>query len=92
MSRLQRLTRFVCCFFGLTLVLLPPSASACAACFGRSDSELARGMNAGILSLLVVVVFVLGGCAAFFVYLAKRSAMISSLPATGPGEPSQTSK
>lgn len=52
----------------------PNSALACAACFGRSDSKLAEGMNWGIFSLLGVVVFVLGGVAAFFVYLAKRAA------------------
>jgi len=59
----------------------PRPASACAACFGRSDSKLAQGMNMGILSLLVVVVFVLGGFAAFFVYLVRRSSMISGTPA-----------
>ena len=46
---------------------------ACAACFGQSDSPLAKGMNMGIFSLLVVVVFVLSGIAAFFIYLAKKS-------------------
>jgi hypothetical protein len=30
-------------------------------------------MNLGILSLLVMIVFVLGGVAAFFVFLARRS-------------------
>jgi uncharacterized membrane protein HdeD (DUF308 family) len=53
---------------------LPQPALACAACFGRSDSRLAEGMNWGILSLMGVVVFVLGGFAAFFVYLARRAA------------------
>ena len=50
---------------------------ACATCFGQSDSELAKGMNWGILSLLALVVFVLGGISAFFIYLAKRAAMTS---------------
>ncbi len=65
----------------LVMASLPRSALACAACFGRSDSKLAQGMNMGILSLLVVVVFVLGGFAAFFVYLVRRSSMISGTPA-----------
>ena len=65
----------------LVMASLPRSASACAACFGRSDSKLAQGMNMGILSLLVVVVFVLGGFAAFFVYLVRRSSMIPGTPA-----------
>jgi uncharacterized BrkB/YihY/UPF0761 family membrane protein len=60
------------------LSLIPQSAKACAACFGRSDSALAKGMNMGILSLLVVVVFMWIGFAAFFVYLARKSAAISS--------------
>ncbi len=47
---------------------------ACAACYGKSDSALAEGMNWGIFTLLVVVAAVLGGIASFFVYLAKRSA------------------
>lgn len=92
MRRLKELTRLVWCFFALALASLPSSASACATCFGKSDSDLARGMNAGIFSLLVVVVFVLGGCAAFFVYLAKRSAMIASSSTAVPAEPSPTSK
>lgn len=62
--------------FGLVWLHHPSSALACAACFGQSDSALAVGMNWGIFSLLTVVVCVLGGFAAFFIYLAKRSAMV----------------
>ena len=51
----------------------PRPLLACAACFGKSDANLARGMNWGILSLLFVVLFVLGGIATFFVYLGKRA-------------------
>jgi heme/copper-type cytochrome/quinol oxidase subunit 2 len=47
---------------------------ACAACYGQSDAPLARGMNWGIFSLLVTTVLVLGGVAASFVWLARRSA------------------
>jgi len=56
----------------------PASALACAACYGASDSPLAKGMNWGILSLLVVVVFVLGSIASFFVFLAKKSAAVAA--------------
>ncbi len=49
-------------------------AMACATCFGASDSALAKGMNYGIFSLLIVVVGVLSGVASFFIYLARRSA------------------
>lgn len=57
----------------------PASAWACAACYGQSDSPLAAGMNWGILSLLGMIVMVLGGIAAFFIFLAKRSASIAEL-------------
>jgi len=55
-----------------------PSLLACATCFGASDSDLARGMNWGILSLLVVVVGVLSAVATFFVYVARRTAALAS--------------
>ena len=58
-------------FFSLGLA--PSSALACAACFGRSDSKMAEGMNMGILSLLVVITSVLFGMACFFIFLAKRA-------------------
>jgi len=55
------------------LALQPGSLWACAACYGASDSTMAKGMNAGIFSLLGVVVTVLGSIAGFFIYLAKKS-------------------
>jgi hypothetical protein len=57
----------------VVLALQPGSLLACAACYGASDSPMAQGMNAGIFSLLGVVVTVLGGIAGFFIYLAKKS-------------------
>ena len=56
------------------LLLARPQLFACVACYGQSDSPLAKGMNWGIFSLLGVVVCVLGTFATFFVYLAKKSA------------------
>jgi hypothetical protein len=41
---------------------------------------MAKGMNAGIFSLLGVVVIVLGSVGGFFVYLIKKSA-VSTQPA-----------
>jgi hypothetical protein len=58
----------------LLALLQPGSASACAACFGKSDSPMAQGMNMGIFSLLGVVVFVLGGFGALIFHLARRGA------------------
>jgi hypothetical protein len=65
----------------LALALQPGSLWACAACYGQSDSPMAKGMNWGILSLLAMVAMVLGGVAAFFVYLARRSATVAAEPA-----------
>jgi len=51
---------------------------ACAACYGKSDSAMALGMNWGIFALLGVVGSVLAGIAGFFVFLVKRAEKISA--------------
>src|SRR5436190_13383920 len=53
---------------GLLAAAAPTSVRACAACFGKSDSDLARGSFAGVLFLLGVILTVMGGIAAFFIY------------------------
>jgi hypothetical protein len=68
----------------VALALQPNSLRACAACYGQSDSPMAAGMNWGIFSLLVVVAFVLGSVAAFFVFLARRSAAGAARAVTEP--------
>lgn len=50
------------------------NVSACAACYGKSDSAMAQGMNWGIMVLLGVIVMVLTGITTFFVYIAKKTA------------------
>ena len=65
--------RLAALFLG-AILSMPFRASACAVCFGQSDSDMARGLNMGILALLVVVMGVLGGFAAFFIYLVRKSA------------------
>lgn len=52
---------------------LAPRVSACAACFGQSDSAQARGMNAGILVLLGFVVAFWVAMGSFFVFIARRA-------------------
>jgi hypothetical protein len=54
------------------VALVPNSVWACAACYGQSDSQMAKSMNWGIFTLLGFIVLVLSGVAGFFVYLAKR--------------------
>ncbi len=51
----------------------PQDAPGCAACFGKSDSRMAQGMNMGIFSLLGVVMLVLSGFGALIVFLARRA-------------------
>jgi len=50
-----------------------PAVLACTVCFGKSDSNMAKGMNMGIFALLLVITCVLCGVASFFVFLARRS-------------------
>ncbi len=81
---MNRLLRTVLSGAGLWWLARPGPLWACAACYGQSDSPMARGMNWGIFSLLVVVVCVLGGIATFFVFLAKKSATLSAGKADAP--------
>ena len=59
----------------LLLVSLPQSASACSVCFGDPSSPWAKALGLGILALLGVVLLVLGGIVAFFVFMARRARM-----------------
>ncbi len=61
-------------FLLLALLCAPCAAHACAVCFGNSDSQMAKGMLAGVFVLLFVVLSVLGGFVALFVHIARRSA------------------
>ena len=60
----------------LLLSLTGSSALACTACFGQSDSSMARGMNMGIFVLLLIITSVLCAIAGFFVFVARRSAAL----------------
>jgi hypothetical protein len=63
----------------LTAVLASPTgAYACAACFGKSDSSMAKSVNAAIFSLMGVIVTVLIGAASFFVFLSRRAAAVEA--------------
>jgi len=71
MKSLRHLVKGLAVVFGLA-TLLPSPVLACAACYGRSDSPLASGMNWGIFTLLGVVVTVLVSIASFFIYIIRR--------------------
>lgn len=62
----------------LLVLVLPQTASACAVCFGNSDSPWAKALSFGVIALLGVVLLVLGGIVAFFVFMAKRARMIQA--------------
>ncbi|MDQ6632558.1 MAG: hypothetical protein M3Y82_12520 [Verrucomicrobiota bacterium] len=70
-QKFRRIFPAICFLFA---AFVPQSIFACAACYGKSDSALAQGMNWGIFSLLAIVVCVMGTITTFFVYLAKKSA------------------
>ena len=53
------------------VAFVPSTLFACAACYGRSDSPLASGMNWGIFTLLGVVLTVLTCIALFFVHVVR---------------------
>jgi hypothetical protein len=71
MSRMKSLGWWLAA--ALLAVLSEPAVLACTACFGKSDSNMAKGMNMGIFALLLVITTVLCAVAGFFVFLAKRS-------------------
>ena len=79
-SSRPRLVKRALIAFACVLALRPASLFACAACYGASDSPMAKGMNWGIFSLLGMVTVVLGCIATFFVFIGKRSADASNLP------------
>ncbi|MGD0251573.1 MAG: hypothetical protein ABSC01_02630 [Verrucomicrobiota bacterium] len=57
---------------------------ACAACYGKSDSALATGMNWGIFTLLGVVLTVLTCITLFFVHIVRKEEASSNLPPADP--------
>ena len=57
----------------LPLMLLASNSSlACMVCYGDPDHAMTKGLNAGVLLLLGVIVFVLVMFASFFLYLRRR--------------------
>jgi hypothetical protein len=54
------------------LALAPTPLFACAACYGKSDSPLAQGVNWGIFTLLGIVTPVLGTFAFCFIRMINK--------------------
>jgi heme/copper-type cytochrome/quinol oxidase subunit 2 len=72
---------------GFAFVAVPQAASACAACFGKDDGPMARGMNMGIFTLLVVVGLVLSGIAAVGIFFAVRCSRLEKATAAAASAP-----
>jgi heme/copper-type cytochrome/quinol oxidase subunit 2 len=53
-------------------------AFACAACYGKSDSALAEGMNWGIFAMLGFIGVVLAGVAGAGIYIIRRGSRIAA--------------
>jgi len=51
----------------------PSPLFACAACYGKTDSPLATGMNYGVLTLLGILLSVLTVFAVCFVHIVRKS-------------------
>jgi hypothetical protein len=60
--------------------LTPSPLFACAACYGKSDSALASGMNWGIFTLMGVILTVLTGIALFFVHIVRKEEAATNPP------------
>ena len=70
---------------GVVLVLACEApAFACAACFGKSDSAMARSLNASIFTLMGCIATVLVGAASFFVFIARRAGAGKAEATTNP--------
>ena len=70
--------RFSIALFLMLFALAAPRGFACAACYGKSDSAMAEGMNWGIFTLLGIIGLVLVGVASFFVFMIRRAAALSA--------------
>jgi membrane protein DedA with SNARE-associated domain len=60
--------------------LMPSPLFACAACYGKSDSALAQGMNWGIFTLMGFIVTVLTCIALFFVHIVRNEEAAAKPP------------
>jgi hypothetical protein len=73
----------------LVILGAPRVVLACPVCFGQNDSPMAQAMNLGIILMLVVVVGVLAGFAAFFISLVRRARLADRVPGSARVEPEE---
>lgn len=77
--------RFIFLTALLSFAVLPQRAMACATCFGQSDEAMAKGMNMGILALLICIVGVLLAMVGVGIFFARRASRLAM--ASGPNNP-----
>lgn len=70
---------FIAALIVATLISSTQTVRACATCFGQSDELMAKGMNMGILTLLICIGGVLLGMASVGFYLIRRAARFHSV-------------
>jgi hypothetical protein len=58
----------------------PSPLFACAACYGKSDSPLASGMNAGIFTMLGVLGVMFTCIVTFFVHVVRKESASTQNP------------
>ncbi len=80
----MKLRNLLTLFLAALLLHSAPTALACSACYGKSDSALAQGMNNGIFVLLGFIGLILLGVSAFFVFILRRAARVQAQSQTVP--------
>jgi hypothetical protein len=72
----MRTSRIITAFVALLVSLVPLDLLACAVCFGDKNSQMGKAADAGVLTLLFIIMAVLVGVATFFIYLIRRAARL----------------
>ncbi|MGA9778954.1 MAG: hypothetical protein ACLPRE_06295 [Limisphaerales bacterium] len=85
-NSIRRHGRLTICVTLALASVMPSPLFACAACYGKSDSALAEGMNWGIFTLMGVILTVLTCILVFFVHIIRKEekAANDSAPANPP--------
>lgn len=72
--------KFIIAFPMIIQFLVPQIVSACSVCFGMpSDQSITQGLDMAIIMLIGVTGTVLGGIAAFFIYMIRRGKQIKKI-------------
>ena len=68
--------RLVLALIALLVSVVPQELLACAVCFGDKNSQMGKAADAGVLTLLLVIMAVLAAVAIFFIYIVRRTARL----------------